>query len=196
MGGLIKFLEDMKYERPKIYYAGMMALLVVIFIAAFMMLPPVPILRAIGVTGAQTRLGAAVNAVYWQARVMFNEPGNEEPVKEYGNLLGISKSGQVVVQVVDGTQWVTKEYGVADTPLIDLYGSAKIVSALTASSARFDVYEKDQVVIWVRGEPLNVRFVEAGVAKPDPSPPTNIVDAVFAAYYWTVAAGKTKGIEQ
>jgi len=57
-------------------------------------------------------------------------------------------------------------------------------------NARFDIYGQEQVVTWIRNTPLNVKLIEAGVAKPDPKPPTNIFDLAFATYYWGIAKGR------
>lgn len=184
-----EFLEDLKYERPVVYGAVLAGMALIVTVAVFMALPPAPILRVIGVTGAQTTLGAAVNAIYWSGRVLLNRTGDEVPMRVYGNLNGINEQGQLIVTVMAGARVERRTYGVADTQILDIYGAAKIVRALIYENTRLDVYPGNQAVVWVQGAPLNVRLIEAGVAKPDPNPPTNIVDSAFATYYWAIVKG-------
>lgn len=188
-----EFLETLKYDRPITYGLLVASCGLVVLISVFMALPPAPILKAIGVTGAQTTVGATVNALYWSGRVLFNRSGEEVPERVFGNLDGIDEQGRVIVTVMVGDRIEQRHYNVADTKIVDVYGAARMVQELRYADCRFDVYHENQAVIWIKGGPLNVRMIEAGVAKPDPNPPTNIVDSAFASYYWTVAKGKSKG---
>lgn len=189
MASLLKSFEDWRYENPLTWRMVIWGIVLSVCIGLFMLLPPAPLLRVIGVTGAQTRLGATANAIYWEARARFGTSDTESPVKIYGNLVGISKDGRMAVSVVEGEAWVERVYAIADTQLTDLVGAAKLISSLVTKNVRIDLYSMDRAVFWIDGVPLNVRFIEMGVARPDPNPPTNIVDAAFATYYWNIATG-------
>ena len=148
--------------------------------------PESPLLNAIGVTAIQKRAAALANAVYWSARAIMNRSSTETPTTLFGNLEGVDPTGKLIATVPTGRQWVRHYLHVADATVVDVYGVAKLVRPLRNEDARFDIYRGDQAVVWMQGVPFNVKLIEAGVAMPDPHPPTNIVAASFAAYYWSL----------
>jgi len=187
---MAEWLDNLRYDHPGLYRALMVALGAVSFIVVFMLLPDSPLLRAMGITGLQKRVSAAVNGVYWSTRAMFHSNVAFEHKKLYGNVDGIDQSGKIIITVPQGDKWVRRSFALANIEITDLYGIAQIVGSLRTENARFEIYGDGYVVVWIRDAPLNVRLIEAGVANPAPRPPTNVFDLAFAAYYWGIAKGK------
>jgi hypothetical protein len=103
---------------------------------------------------------------------------------------GIDKNGKLVILTPDGDRFVQSTVRIADTRLTNLYGAAGAVADARTADARFDIYNNDEVVVWIRSAPFNVKLIEDGLAVPDPRPPTNIVDKAFATYYWRIWKGE------
>jgi len=187
---LIEWWNRLRYDRP----VALMVLLGLTatagIVVSFLWLPDVPILRAIGIAGLQQRCNAAINGVVWSTRAAFHQRGSEEHTQIFGNVEGIDKTGKLIATVAKGSVWAHYDLTLANIQVTDLYGVAKIVGGLRSENARFDIYRQGQAVVWIRNAPLNLRLIEAGVAKPDPNPPTNIFDQAFATYYWGVAKGR------
>ena len=189
------WIEEIRYDHPVAYRTLCAIFVGAAIIIMFLMLPATPMLRAMGITGLQVRASALSNALYWTVRAtLSNRPTpDEKPVIIYGNMEGVASDGRIIVTAPRGNQWVRLRLVVADTVITNIYGVAKQVGDLRLNDAKFEVYRGDQAVIWVNGVPLNVKFIESGVAKPDPSPPTDIIDLAFATYYWGVVRGKSEG---
>lgn len=185
----LDWLDNLRYDRPGLFALLVMAGIALLLVLAFMAFPATPAARAVGVTGLQERVRAVGNAASWGARALLNRGGDETPQRRFGNIEGVDQKGSVIVTQVEGTAWVQRLYGVADAQLTDLHGAARVLSTYRTENARLDIYRGDQAVLWVKGVPVNVKLIEAGVARPDPNPPTNIVDLAFATYYWRIAKG-------
>lgn len=184
------WIDALRFDHPGVYRAVWVTSAAALAISGFFMLPDSPMLRAMGVVGVQKRVGALTNAVYWSSRAaMNNNSATDKPDVLYGNMEGVDSTGKLIVTVSDGNKWVRHYFALADIVITDIYGVAQQVGALRLEDAKFEVYRGDQVVVWVRGVPFNVKLIEAGVAKPDPTPPTDIVDTAFATYYWGIAKG-------
>lgn len=185
------WIDALRFDHPYVYRVGMLVSIAAVVLCSFLLLPESPMLRAMGVTGFQMRVSALTNALYWSSRARMNAKATtDSPKVYYGNMEGVDATGKLIVTVAEGGHWVRHYFGVADVVLTDIYGVAWQVGALRLEDAKFEVYRDEQAVIWVRGVPFNVKLIEAGVAKPDPTPPTNIVDVAFATYYWGIARGK------
>lgn len=178
------FIESMRYDHPVVFRGGLTAIIVTILIFVFMMLPASPLMRAIGVTAAQTKVSSLYYAGFWYLRAQTNQEGAEALQTTYGNIVGLDKEGSLVISVPVGDKFEQSKVLIADTKLTDLYGAAALVGQFRTEDAKFEIYENRQAVIWIRDVPFNVKLIEAGYAVPDPNPPTNIVDKAFATYYW------------
>lgn len=153
--------------------------------AGFIILASSPVGAALGVTKIRDRGVSLYHASFWFARAQLNNEGYADIERTtYGSVLGLDKDGQLIIKFADGRKFIKKAMKLADVRLIDARGAAVIVNSLRSENAKFEEYSDDQVVVWINDEPLNVRLIEAGVARPDPTPPTNIVDKAFAIYYW------------
>jgi len=186
------WLDTLRYDHRGLY-CGLVAVVVMFVLGlVFLTLPDSPMLQAMGVTGVQKRLSAFSNALYWSSRTAVNNKASaDRPSVFYGNMEGVDQAGKLIVTVPNGSKWVRHYFALANIVITDIYGVAQQVGALRLEDAKFEVYSDDQAVVWVRGVPFNVKLIESGVAKPDPTPPTNIVDIAFATYYWGIAKGKT-----
>ena len=175
--------EDFRYEHRILYRTLLTCVSLILVTLLFMSLPRSTLMRVIGVTTVQNKISAFQNALYWEVRARIHKPDTMTPVVAYGTLVGVTRAGAVVVNVPNGAKFEQRMFYLADIKLTDLLGVAIQVGALRTEDAKFDVYG-NTVVVWIRGVPLNLNLIERGYAKPDPNPPTNIVDQVFAAYYW------------
>lgn len=186
-----EFIDNLRYDHPILFRTTVGLISLVIAILIFASLPPSPFLRAIGVTGAQKKLAATYYALFWQIRSMTNQEAEATMLKSvYGNMLGLDVKGRLIISTPVGSKYVESRVHIADAKLVDLYGTAAKIGQLRAEDAKFDFYSNDEVVAWIRDVPFNVKLIEEGYAEPDPSPPTNIVDKAFAAYYWRVLKGR------
>lgn len=186
----MEFLENLRYDRPILFRGLVVTVSVVVFASMFASLPENEFFRTIGVTKAQKRCGALYHAAFWHMRaVLHQDSEGDKPHVVYGNMVGIDKNGQLVILTPSGDKFVQSTVRLADTALVDLYGAAASVAKESTADARFDIYNDKEVVVWIRSAPFNVQLIEEGHAKPDPRPPTNIVDKAFAAYYWRIWKG-------
>lgn len=184
------WLDGLRYERPAWFWVLMFATGSVVCAFGFMLLPDTPMLRAMGITGVQRRISASTHGVSWSMRALINRDGATECIQVFGNVEGVDYGGMVVVTVAQADNWRQFSLTLANTQVTDLMGVARIIAKLKAENARFDIYPQGQTVVWIHNVPLNVKLIEAGVAKPDPNPPTNIYDRAFATYYWEIAKGR------
>lgn len=184
--------EDFKFEHPRIFYGLIGGFVGAFLVGLFFSLPTTPFLTSIGINGVQKRGSALGSAGYWKARALLHANSDEtQPRKTiWANLAGLDKDGRLLVSVPDGPNWKIEAVGAADARITDLYGAVGLVSQFKSEDARLDYYTDDQVVVWIRNVPFNVKLIEAGFAVPDPNPPTNIVDIAFATYYWYIFKGE------
>lgn len=181
------FLETLRYERPRAFKLLFSGILCLVSISIFMLIPELPMLRAMGVSDIQKKISAVANGSYWSFRAFLSQEGLSKPQQLYGSIEGVDESGKLIVSIPMDNKWVKQYLRVANTEITDLYGMAQLVGSLRYEAARFDLYEDDQAVVWVRNTPINLKLIESGVAKPAKKPPTNIFDQAFATYYWGVA---------
>lgn len=190
---LTSWVESIRFDYPVLYRIVTITLLAVVLLICFMALPNSPMLKAMGINGAQARVSATANGIYWSTRASVNQTGEpEDHIQAFGNIEGVDSAGKLVVSIPEKDVWVKKPLVLANAELTDLYGAAQIVGSLRLENARFDIYGTDRVVVWIRSTPLNVKLIEAGVAKPESNPITNIFDLAFATYYWGIAKGSNK----
>lgn len=142
-----------------------------------------------------TRMEHAVNAGRWYARALQNSGGRAyiAPTETlYGWVEGVAADGAIVGRVYKGDKVLIGSWKIGDVRIHrdGVPSIAKKVAEFKGDEARFDVYD-DAAVVWLReDDALNLILIEKGLAEAENSPPTNIVDKVFAAYYWRKAQGK------
>lgn len=185
----MSFLEDLKYDRPIRYRILISGIIVLVALGAVAAMPDTAATRAMGLVDLRERAYALREAGYWKTRALLNPTSELKPVVEYGFVVGIDSDKQVIISVPENATFVRRKVKLADVTVLDLQGAAAVIEHHKQLDARIDVYG-DLAVIWIADKPLNVELVNAGLAIPDPNPPTNIVDATFAAYFWNKAKGK------
>ncbi len=184
------FIESLRYDHPILFRTLISFFGILFALLVFVSLPPSPLLRALGIAAAQKKVSALYYAVFWQVRAATNRDGGVPALQTtYGNMAGLDTSGKLVISVPAGNKFVQSRVNIADTKLVDLFGAAALIGQLRTEDAKFDIYHDNQVVVWIRNVPLNVKLIEAGHAIPDPNPPTNIVDKAFSTYYWRIFNG-------
>lgn len=184
------FFENLRYDHPAFFRSAICTLSLTVILVIFMYIPSSPLMNVLGVTTGQRKLSALYYAAFWHARAATNQNAEARALRSmYGSLVGIDRSGQLIISIPVGNRFVQSVVHIADVKVTNIYGAAEMISGLRGEDAKFDFYPHDEVVVWVRGAPFNVKLIEAGHAIPDPSPPTNIVDKAFATYYWRILNG-------
>lgn len=185
------WLADLRHQYPGCFRTLVAVLTMALLLAGFLAVPRTELFTTLGVTAAQDRLLAMKEAAYWQARAWTHPSGDEErpPAVLYGHILGIDTDARVIASIPDGGSYQTRYFALADLVVTDLQGTAVVLAQHHLAPARFDLYGDTQVVIWINREPVNVKLIEAQLARPIPNPATNIIDLAFARYYWTLAKG-------
>lgn len=185
----MSWLEDFKYDYPRIYRFSLVAVIIAAASAATSAMPNSEITRAMGLVALKERCAALRSAIYWESRAAMNPVSEQAPVVDFGFVTGIDFDGQVFLSVPIKNQFVQRKVKLADIQIVNLKGIAAIIQEKHQLDAKIEMYG-DMAVIWIEGEPLNVELVNARLAVPDPNPPTNIVDRIFATYFWNKAKGK------
>ncbi len=189
MERLREWFEYLRYENPARLWKYIGAWVSLCAIVVFAMVPDTAFVRAAGIQEWQVRGGALLRAAYWAGRAAVNAASDERPTRRYGSMEGVDGAGNLIASLPDGARWATARYRFADLTIMDVTGVARQVALRRGEDARFEIYRGDQVVVWIGGGPFNIALIDAGVAEPDPHPPTNIVDIAFATYYWNLARG-------
>ena len=184
-----EWFETLRYENPARLWMLVATCAAACTLAALAMAPSTAFVRAVGIQEWQMRGGALLRAAYWAGRAAINAASDERPSRRYGSMEGVDGAGNLIASLPEGARWVSTRYRFADLTIMDVAGVARQVALRRGEDARFEIYRGDQVVVWLGGQPFNIALIDAGVAEPDPHPPTNIVDIAFATYYWNVARG-------
>lgn len=183
-------VADFRYDRPRLYWLTVTALVVGGVVSVFLILPQNQFFEAVGVTGGQRRVHALKNATYWYGRSLIHasSEGLAFDVR-YGNVVRFS-DGVVVASIPQGEKFEEVRLHFADVVVRSSEAADSVVRSARFRDARFEIYDKDKSVVWIDGKPLNITLIEVGAAQPDPNPPTNIVDLAFASYYWAQLKGE------
>lgn len=185
------WLESSRVERPWTYRGLVGVCTALVLFLCFILLPESAMLRAMGVTKLQNRVSAAANGLYWSSRSVLHGNGGVIAVgRVFGSVQGIDEKGKLIASLPTGDRWESKHFTLANIQIVDAYVAAQIVGSLQAENARFEIFDGDSAVVWIRNSPLNIKLIEAGAAKPDPNQPSNIFDEAFAAWYWGMARGE------
>lgn len=183
------WLIDFKFAYPGRYKALYATIVFGLVFVALMLIPDTQFTRAIGAISLQNRVAAFRHAIYWEVRVQSNPYIQVEHTVKYGFVVGLSPDEKLIVSVPFDDAYMRYEYRLADVQIKNASAVHTYIKMHKAVSARFDIYD-DMVVAYLDGVPLNLQIIENGIATPDPNPPSNIVDAAFATYYWSVVRGK------
>lgn len=181
------WLDTLRYDYPKLFKSLVIVSTLLLTLIGFMLIPDTSLTRIIGISDIQRRLTATGNGIYWSMRATIHNEGPADYDQLYGSIEGIDETSALVVSIPSQDKYTRRVFRLANTEIMDLYGAVQAIGAFRMETARFDVYNDDNAVVWIRGTPLNVRLIETGIAKPADKPPSNIFDRAFAAYYWRLA---------
>lgn len=183
-------LADLRFDHPKTFWTSTAILTTGVLLTAFFLIPQTRFFEAAGVSAVQRRAIALKNAAYWYSRARLHAGGD--------GLIFETKFGNVVKyqdglhsSIPAGEVFQDVQFHLADVVVVSAAETDRIVQAVRFKDARFDIYDGDKAVVWIGNRPLNIALIEAGAAKPDPYPPTNIVDQAFASYYWSQFKGES-----
>jgi hypothetical protein len=144
----------------------------------------------LGANALKTRIVAAKEYSFWRVRAWRNNSvaGAIEPEHRYGFLQSVNKDGTLNVTIIKDNKYQPMRITLADIHIINTDALAAIVELHKSDNADFDLYQTGQTypytVVWLNNEPLNIQIIAAGIASPDMTPPTNIIDRLFAEYYY------------
>jgi len=183
-------IETLKYEYPKVFAVLVGFIVILSTLIVFMALPDTPILRAIGVTGAQGKFSATTSGFYWTVRARMHQGDDVgSPQTVFGTLMELDDKGGVLVNVPAGNDWTKQRFTLANVQITDMYKATSEIGSLRGVDVKLDCYKDSQAVVWVRGAPLNLKLIESGFATPVKDPQSSIFDKAFATYYWRLANG-------
>ena len=169
-----------------------------VLISGFLFLERQPTLsQTFGLTDLRLRVQAMPDAAYWSYRKWVNTKAeNYSPIDTRYGYVKDFIDGQVRVHEYSKQGRVEKSYPLASIEIYDRQHRAmrQCIRERTGAETRFDIYinqqGKEHAVVWTNSGPWNVQFISQGYAYPSPNPPTNVVDAAFAEYYWNLVKGK------
>ncbi|MBN9424615.1 MAG: hypothetical protein BGO63_15245 [Candidatus Accumulibacter sp. 66-26] len=148
------------------------------------------LLNVLGLQTTAARMAAGKSAIFWTWRAWRHKSDNAElePERFYGYLESVNRDTTVNITLVRNAKYQSQRITLADLVITDPTGLATIVEAHRHSSMEFAFYPTQTpypyTVIWLDNHPFNLTLITEGVALPDRTPPTNIVDRLFATYYW------------
>jgi hypothetical protein len=143
--------------------------------------------RAIGLDNLQYRAQMLGNAGFWAYRAYT---GNTVPGEVSAQYRGYVDKGQrsfLLVYLYDGAGRKRQVVTLANVNNATV-NLANFADRYRGKALRFDLFilptEKyPRALLWDLDSPLNLDVIEEG-GGPDINPPTNIVDWIFARYYW------------
>lgn len=187
----MKYYYKFRFEYPKCFFLSLTIGIFYLCLTGFLAIPSTSLMTAIGVPHLQKRISALGLSTKWITRSFFHTGQDVSlfPTVVYGNIKGIDENGRVKVTMVDGARFVNTSLIIADIRVTDIIKANELVESFKLEDVKVDLYPEEHAVIWIKQDPLNIFLIEAGVAVPDPNPPTNIVDIAFAAHYWRVFKG-------
>lgn len=183
--------EDFRYDFPVVYRISVTASIAAVIAACISFIPNNEFSQAIGLTAFRESALNLREAIYWETRAKLNPGAVLTPNIEYGFVVGIDFDSGVFVSVPEKKEFVQHKLKLADVKVTNLNGVAEYINQRKQMDARLETYG-DAAVIWIEDKPINVDLINKGMAIPDPNPPTNIVDRVFAEFYWNKLQGGKK----
>lgn len=148
------------------------------------------LLDTLGFRTASIRLHAAKEAVFWTYRAWRHEATTVDldPPRLYGFIQSVNRDTTVNITIIKDNQYQSERIALADVVVTNASRLAALVDAHKHDNMEFAFYPTNSTypytVVWFNGEPFNLMLITEGIATPDTTPPTNIVDRLFAVYYW------------
>ncbi|MDC6536553.1 hypothetical protein LN429_15720 [Pseudomonas syringae] len=143
--------------------------------------------RASGLAEGKYRIQMMGNALFWEYRASTGRSVQGEVGKTYRGYIDKGQKSFLLVYLYDGEGRRRQVVSLANVnnETVELTSFAE---RYRGQSLRFDLFslptEKyPRALIWNIDVPLNLDVIEEG-GGPDINPPTNVVDRIFANYYW------------
>ncbi|MGL4755794.1 MAG: hypothetical protein ACRCXB_25850 [Aeromonadaceae bacterium] len=143
-------------------------------------------------SGGSDWLSTAKGYVYWQVRAIRydGQDSAHSPVKtSWANYDGMTHDGALLLRVYEDKRVGQITALLADLDIKDVNGVARYLQQYKRANVKVDYYhlienDTDYVVMWTQnGVPLNLKLIEAGLAHPMDTPPTNLVNTLMAQFY-------------
>lgn len=188
------FYQHVRHNHTAAFFGILAAALLAVGFGIYMLLGNnAALLNTLGLQTTAARLAAGREAIFWTVRA-WNHSKNDEstelnPKREYGYVQSVNRDATINITVVNGAEYVSKRVALADLVVGNPNVLANIVESHKHDSMEFAFYPGAKTaypytVIWLNDHPFNLTLITEGVAVPDRTPPTNIVDRLFASYYW------------
>lgn len=189
-------LYHVRYGHPTLWRLGILAVAAVLLINTVVAFQNTGFLRESGIAAVGTRAAAMKDAAYWTLRSWINATGAQSsPMKRYGYIHHGNSDGTITVTVIEDDHYVSRRILPADIVMGNPGTFTASIASLRDRPVDLELYAVPgagypYAVIWLDARPLNIELVASGAAIADPNPPTNIVDKIFANYYWHLATRK------
>jgi hypothetical protein len=143
--------------------------------------------RAAGLYEVKYRAQMLSDAAYWAARALRGASEVGEVSSTARGYIEKGEGGYLLVYLYSGAGRVRQVVTLANVNN-STAALERFAQKYKGKQLQFDLFvlptEKNpRALIWEMGKPLNLDVIEDG-AGPDINPPTNIVDWIFARYYW------------
>lgn len=183
--------HHLRNNHPIAYFALLMiAVTIIVSQALAFIANNTALLDTLGATTLKSKIIAAKETTYWHIRAWQHNDVDSPliPERHYGFLQSVNHDGTINVTMIKDNQYQTERIALADTIIRNPHALALVVEMHKHENAEFELYSIGQqypyTIVWLEGEPFNLQIIKAGIADPDTTPPTNIVDRLFAEYYW------------
>jgi hypothetical protein len=180
---MMRFYYYLRCAHPFLFFVLVAILTLVILIPV---LSSDMVTQAIGGDKLTYRAHALKSALSWQWRATMIGNGKSNlvvPVRMYGNIVTMNPDGTATIVVASGKEFKTMKINLANLVINNMPGIQSMVKAHEKDDAVIDLYDTN-AVIWIARRPFNLDLVNAGYATPLENPPTNIVELMYANYFW------------
>lgn len=143
--------------------------------------------RASGLYEVRYRADMARQALFWWVRAARGASKSGEVAMTYRGYIDRGQGQYLLVYLYSGEGRVRQVVSLAN---VNNQGAnlVKFAERYRGKPLRFDLFilpheKQPRALIWLIDRPLNLDVIEDG-AGPDVNPPTDVVDKIFAHYFW------------
>ena len=147
-------------------------------------------LNQIGLRSKATKVLALKDAMYWEYRCIKNvnrDVYDYRPIQRvYGNLYSLDReTGELYFEYYANDKITVSKGRLANIQIVDLNRVAQSLLEFKKKQFEFEVFPDGRIIAWCGHQKIwNLILVQNGSAVPEKHPPTNIVDRLFANFYW------------
>lgn len=146
--------------------------------------------KAVGADGARVRIEAGFKASYWAYRAAWGQESTQEKGYSFRGYIDRAQGDLILVYLYQGggrKRLIVRLANVREGTV----NVEDFAREYKGKNLRFDIYRLPKeayprAVIWQREAPLNLQVIEKSGGA-ELNPPTNVVDKIFARYYWRIA---------